>query len=153
MDGNRMEIKRVAKEMQFQHSETMGSLYFHGKSMLPFLREADEVTVFPVSWEDISKGDIITYQDRNKFPTYRVYKKKDKELILKADNWYAFFEVSKENVLGKVAKRKRGAREISCDDLFWRMSTKHVFLKDWIWEKRKSLLYHLRLIMGPKRRK
>ena len=102
---------------------------FHGKSMLPFLREGDELIVDPIGWENIRIGDIITCRLESKFPTYRVIKKLENKLLLKPDNWPNLYEAKKEDVLGKVVELKRESYFISYKHWRWHAYTFRVFFR------------------------
>jgi|WetSurMetagenome_2_1015567.scaffolds.fasta_scaffold06021_7 signal peptidase I len=123
-------IKTVAKEMRLRYSRQMGTVTFHGESMLPFLKDGDELIVEPVDWDEIQRGDIVTYRDGEKFPTYRVLKKVDDTLQLKADNWLEPFHVHRVDVLGKVVEQQRGDSILSCNSLKWRAYARYILLRE-----------------------
>src|SRR5258708_6794468 len=98
-----------AQELQLRESARMSPVLFHGKSMMPFLHEEDELWAEPVAWQDIRPGDIITYRLDDRFPTCRVLAKRGEHLVLGADNWsWARFEAWREDVLGRIVARRRG---------------------------------------------
>ena len=93
----------IGKELQLALSSPEHSLYFHGTSMLPFLREGDLVVVRPVAWRDLSCGDIVTYRHGERFPTRRIFSKRADRLILHCDGWkYLHFYAHRDDILGRV---------------------------------------------------
>jgi signal peptidase I len=123
-------IKTLAKELQLTHSMRIGTVTFHGESMFPFLKEGDELIVEPSDWNEIRPGDIVTYRDSDKFPTYRVLKKIDDNLLLKADNWLDSFHVHRKDVLGKVVERQRGNSSLSYKSWKWRAYSRYILLRE-----------------------
>ena len=67
MDSTRALL--LAKELQLLNSTESRTLYFHGQSMFPFLREGDELIVQRTDWNEIRVGDVVTYRLADKFPT------------------------------------------------------------------------------------
>lgn len=118
--------KIIAKELQLLSSNHAAPVYFHGKTMLPFLQEADELKVIPYTAAEVKLGDIVTYLFDDKFPTRRVIIKKNKKkiFIIKGDsiNWINF-KVPYENVIGLVIARKRGVKWITRKNLYWKWIT------------------------------
>lgn len=95
---------------------------FHGKSMWPLLDEGDEVVVEPVDWEAIRPGDVITCRLDDRFPTYRVVRRRRGKLTLRGDNWpSARFTVWPDDVLGRAVLRRRGDQTLSVRDAEWRL--------------------------------
>ena len=123
---DRKKITLAAKELRLQKSAVLGPVFFHGNSMVPFLADGDELISIPVVWEDIKKGDIVTYRLEDKFPTYRVIQKHQDKLILKADGWPELFEVAAGDVLGKVIERRRGGGALRSGDLSWILYTGYI---------------------------
>ena len=123
-------IKAVAKELRLRYSRQIGTVTFHGESMLPFLKDGDELIVEPANWNEIRRGDIVSYRDSDKFPTYRVLKKVDDTLQLKADNWLEPFHVPRVDVLGKVVERQRDNSNLSCNSLKWRAYAHYILLRE-----------------------
>ncbi len=137
MDESR---KRAAsKELQLLHSRALGPVLFHGNSMLPFLRDGDELIVVPVPWDAIRPGDIVTYRLAEKFPTYRVRKKLRDGLVLKPDNWTAPVRVPREDVLGRVVERRRHGEVLRHTDPGWRAIARRVRWRDRLLGMRASL--------------
>lgn len=132
---DREKYKRIAKEIQFEYSSFLGPVVFHGHSMRPFLEDGDELKSKSVDWREIRIGDIITYRLEDKFPTYRVMKKYDDKLILKADNWPELFEVGKEKVLGKIIMKRRGISSLSSSNFSWIFHSTMV-----VWRYRKDVI-------------
>jgi hypothetical protein len=111
----------VAQELQLTESGARGRVAFHGTSMYPFLREADEVLVAPVGWADIRPGDVVTFRLDDRFPTYRVVRRDSGRLVLRGDNWPdREFHVWPEDVLGRAIARRRDGVWLSRDEAAWR---------------------------------
>lgn len=128
MDSTR--ARRLAKELQVLHSSADRTLYFHGQSMLPFLREGDGLIVRPVDWSAIRVGDVVTYRLADKFPTRRVVGKRDQSLLLWCENWPARrFRAAKHDVLGVVVAREREGSWLSCRAAAWRRAARRALLK------------------------
>lgn len=120
----------AAKELQLRASTQHEPVLFHGKSMLPFLEDGDELTVEPVAWEDIVPGDIITYRLDERFPTCRVASKQGDHLNLIADNWRgARFKAWRDDVLGRVAARRRGSEILRRTDTTWKQYGQGILLR------------------------
>ena len=125
---NKAEQVRVAvQELRLARSARMGPVYFHGKTMTPFLVEGDLVIVEPVEWDDIEVGDVITYRFEDKFPTRRVVAldRRAGTLLLRGDSipGWPRFHVRRQDVLGRAAVRVRGSRRIGRTSLAWRWAT------------------------------
>ncbi len=122
------DIKReiVAKELQLINSERAEPVYFHGKTMLPFFQEADELKVVPITADEVKIGDIVTYVFEDKFPTRRVIKRQNNKgrFIILGDsiNWISF-KVPFEDVIGLVIARKRESKWITVKNYYWKWHT------------------------------
>ena len=91
--------------------------------MRPLLIEGDAVVVRPVRWDSIRIGDIVTYRHLDRFPTRRVVRKTDEGLDLWCENWPdRFFWALREDVLGRVVARRRGADWLAANHLRWRVA-------------------------------
>jgi len=120
---NPAQAKLIGKELQLELSSEERALYFHGLSMLPFLQEGDMVTVRPVAWADIKRGDIVTYRNVDKFPTRRVFTKDSTWLSVRCDGWRKFVDdVQADDVLGRAEARCRDGRWITSSSLEWRLA-------------------------------
>lgn len=107
---------------------------FHGKSMWPFLDEGDDVVVEPVAWEAIRSGDVITCRLDDRFPTYRVVRRRRGKLTLRGDNWPAArFTAWPDDVLGRAVARRRGDQTLSVGDAEWRLRALIAVSRYW-WE-------------------
>ena len=107
--------------------------YFHGYLMLPLLREGDEVEVDPVAWGDVRPGDVVTYRDRDKFPTRRVVEIRhgSRVFVIMGDSirprrsWLVPFE----DVIGRVARRRRNGRWMTTRHWRWRFQRAKVLVR------------------------
>ncbi len=135
---SRAERVRVgAQELRLRHSKTVGPVYFHGETMRPLLGEGDHVIVEPIAWEDIRRGDIVTYRFHDKFPTRRVIRidRGTGTLKIRGDSipdWPDYL-VRREDVLGRAEMRIRDGARIDRRDREWRRArrtalTMHVFV-------------------------
>ena len=112
--------KRIAQDLQLLCSARLRSVRFHGLSMSPFLKEGDRVTVEPVCWEDIKRGDIVTYRCEAKYPTRRVVSKRRDRLLLWCDNWPALrFTMARTDLLGRVVMVERDGKLLHHRDPEW----------------------------------
>jgi len=122
-------IRLAAKALQLLNSHKIDTVYFHGNSMRPFLVEGDEFIVAHVKLRHIKPGDIVTYRNGDKFPTYRVIAKKGDNLTLKPDNWVKIEIVDKKNILGKVVERKRDNISLENSSPEWILYSRNIMLK------------------------
>lgn len=124
-------IDIVARELRLLHSDTLGAIEFHGSSMTPFLRDGDELVIEPVAFDDVAVGDVVTFRLEEKFPTYRVVKKRPHKLVLRGDNWPGrIFFAWREDVVGRVVARRRGDETLRRGDPAWRAAAAYVRLRD-----------------------
>ena len=131
----------VAKEIQLEDSGRLGPVFFHSEVMAPFIHDGDLLIVEPVTWDEVRAGDIVTYRNGERFPTYRVLRKRQDSLTVEPDNWPARFEVPREDLLGRVVERRRGDDRIARGG--WR----------WKWYSRMILArYYCRRVGGPVKR-
>ena len=125
-------IDDAAKELYLLESNGRGQIEFHGPTMHPFLQDGDLLTVTAVNWNDIRVGDIITYRFKDKYPTYRVFRKKKSSLMMIADNWPNYSgEIDAEDVIGRVTEIRRGDILLSSDMRAWQSASSRV-----IWKRR-----------------
>ncbi len=128
---DRVVARAVAWELKLDMSSAPASVRWHGRSMEPFLREGDEIGLRPVAWDEIAVGDIVTYRLRDKFPTYRVVKKRPHKLILAGDNWPGrVFRVWPEDVVGRLESRLRAGRRLHRRSPAWRAESARVVLRN-----------------------
>jgi len=134
-------VRVIAKEIQLEESDRLGPVFFHSEVMAPFIRDADLLMVEPVAWDGVRTGDIVTYRNKERFPTYRVLRKRKDRLILEPDNWPVRFEALPEDLLGRVVERRRGDNRLTARH--WR----------WKWYSRMILARHFcRRTGGPVKR-
>ncbi|MGH7807099.1 MAG: S24/S26 family peptidase [Thermodesulfobacteriota bacterium] len=139
-------VNVIAKEIQLENSDILGPVIFHGQSMSPFLEDGDELTVIRAEWGEIKVGDIVTYRLVDKFPTYRVIKKMEHKLVLKPDNWMLLCEVERQDVLGKVIRRRRGDSSLLHTDWRWTICAKRVLFENWKRDIMSRIRYSFRRI-------
>ncbi len=138
MDPDR--VRLIGKELQVHLSSAEHSLYFHGTSMLPFLQEGDLVIVRPIAWDELRRGDIVTYRNSDKFPTRRVSNKRADRLSLRCDGRVTLeFHAEPDDILGRVERRFRDGCWISMSDPEWRRATRRVMVRAWKWALRNRL--------------
>jgi hypothetical protein len=124
------QARLLARGLLVLNSSESRALCFHGDSMLPFLRDGDELIVQPVGWEEIRIGDIITYRYADKFPTRRVVRKPDACLLLWCESWPARrFRVARSDVLGRVVARARNGSWLSYRAPSWRRATRRALVR------------------------
>ena len=90
-----------------------------GKSMTPFIRDGDDITLAPVSAEkDIGLGDVVAYihrtPDGRQLVVHRVVGRRDSTYLIKAD--YALghdpSSVRSGDIIGRVVRIERGEKRI-----------------------------------------
>ena len=116
--------RRIAQSLQLVNSEKNKPVYFHGKTMWPFLYEGDELIVVPIEENPFQVGDIVTFWDGDKFPTKRVIRRieHEGEVLIRGDNVpLQEFYVPEEDVLGLVVARKRDGKWIYRKGLYWKL--------------------------------
>ena len=129
--------RRIAQELQLSGSSNHQLAHFHGKTMLPFLREGDQMAVAPVAWEDIRVGDILTYRFLERYPTRRVTQIRRDELVLKGDSISGLpeFVVAREDVLGRAEARLRDGVWCRRSDWAWRRATYSALARLWVLQR------------------
>jgi hypothetical protein len=140
MASSKLEL--IAKELQLLNSEKFNTVYFHGKTMLPFLREADELSVIPITPEEVKLGDIVTYYQDDKFPTRRVIKDLNSKnsFLIQGDNIPKIkFIVPYDLILGKVVARKRNKHWIYPTSAIWKWTTFKILKRERLKYKLKNL--------------
>ena len=119
-------------ELQLGHSQTRPA-YFHGLTMLPILREGDEVETEPVSGSQVRVGEVVTYRFDDKFPTRRVMDVdgQRRELLIMGDSLPDDHEyiVPFDDVLARLVRRRRGGRWLAVTDWRWRLHTLRVLAR------------------------
>lgn len=140
----------IAKELQLRASSKQRTLYFHGESMRPFLVEGDEVVVEPVEWDSIRCGDVVTYRHLDRFPTRRVVRKSEEDLLLWCDNWPdRSFRAARDEILGRAVARRRGDSWLAESDLRWKLARLSARAR---WELRQARLVRLPAALARARR-
>lgn len=135
-----------AKELQLLGSKNFDPVYFHGETMLPFLREADELIITPVNPTEIKLGDIVTYLDDDKFPTRRVIRdlKSKHSFLIQGDTSSKIKAVVPyDSVAGKAIGRKRNGKWIYQNNLRWKWAASQIVTREWIKRKLKKIFSNL----------
>jgi len=121
-------------EVQLAHSARRLA-YFHGLTMLPLLREGDEVETEPVRAEQLRTGDVVTYRFEDKFPTRRVIAvdHERRTLLIMGDSIVSRreFVVPFDDVLARVVRRSRRGTWMTRDSLVWRLQTRRILLREY----------------------
>ena len=97
-----------------------------GKSMSPFLRGEEILTIKKVPYTSLNRGDLIFFKNGQGYPVlHRIIKKKqDMDDVItfqtKGDSLIAFDEPIKNNkILGKVCKIEDGSKYINMETKMW----------------------------------
>jgi hypothetical protein len=150
----------AARDLQLFHASRQRPVYFHGKTMLPFLQEADELEIEPVHWADVRLGDIVTYRERDRYPTRRVVRiAPDRAwFVIKGDAWpvWKTSMVLREDILGRVLARRRVGAWIGANSPEWRRASRWALRRERrsLWraswrDLRRALLRRLRSLVRP----
>ena len=116
--------ERTAKELLLVAPDNRARVEFHGKTMEPLLRDGDLLTLCAVSHDELRRGDIVALGVSDKFPTGRVTRRSGGAIVLTADNWPDFHAIASSGaIIGKVVRRTRAGRDLSCEDWTWRAHT------------------------------
>jgi len=114
-------IERTARELLLVAPASRARAEFHGSTMEPLLRDGDLLTLCAVSPGELRRGDIVTLRLSDKFPTCRVARLTGDSVVLSADNWPDFHATAaSQDIIGKVVRRTRAGRHLSCEDWTWR---------------------------------
>ena len=114
-------VERTAKELLLVAPASRARVEFHGATMEPLLRDGDLLTLRAVSVGELRRGDIVALCVSDKFPTGRVTRLIGDTVVLSADNWPDFrATASSLDIIGKVVRRTRAGRDLSCEDWTWR---------------------------------
>jgi hypothetical protein len=121
--------------------------YFHGRTMLPLLREGDEVRTEPIDWTQVRTGDVVTYRFEDKFPTRRVIvvDRPRRRFIIMGDSipGRRDYLVPFDDVLARVTGRRREGQWLLRTSLTWRLRTLQVVARD--------RLHRAAWLSGPRR--
>lgn len=120
-------------ELQLAHADRRLA-YFHGLTMLPLLREGDEVQTESVHWRDVRIGDVVTYRFEDKFPTRRVVAidRATRRFVIMGDSIPGRREyiVPFEDVLARVVRRRRDGQWLEATSATWRLQRARVLFAD-----------------------
>ncbi len=76
-------------------------------SMSPMIMKNDLVTLSPIDFETLKKGDIITLTQREALTTHRVVSRRNDRVVTKGDRNSSLDEpVTKNQIIGKVTQIK-----------------------------------------------
>ena len=119
-NGRMSRIERTAMELLLVAPASRARVAFHGSTMEPLLRDRDLLTLCAASHGELRRGDIVTLRI-DKFRTGRVARVIGDAVVLTADNWPDFHATASiHDIIGKVVRRQRAGRELSCEDWTWR---------------------------------
>lgn len=119
--GRMSRIERTAKELLLVAPARCATVEFHGPTMEPLLRDGDLLTLCAVSHGELRRGDIVALRVSDKLPTCRVARLIGDAVVLSADNWPDFHATAaSQDIIGKVVRRTRAGRDLSCEDWTWR---------------------------------
>jgi hypothetical protein len=120
-------------ELQLAYA-TRHFAYFHGLTMLPLLREGDDVQTEPVTWRDVHVGDVVTYRFADKFPTRRVVAADHtrRQFVIMGDSipGRREYHVPFDDVLARVVGRRRDGAWLDRRSFTWRRQTALVLFQD-----------------------
>jgi len=137
-------VRALAKQIQLEQSAVLGPVEYHSHMMHPFIQDRDLLVAEPITFEQVRVGDIVTYREKEKFPTWRVIRKESDRLILRPDNYWVLYVAAPHEVLSKVVERRRGGQRLRAEQWQWKAYARWVLLrhklgsvKDW-YKRRKS---------------
>ena len=113
----------------WRQSGTEHYIPVRGTSMLPFLRDGDQVLV-EHDLSNLRRGDIVVFQNDSALITHRVLKvrpeaNKGITVLTKGDNLLRPDPlVNGNDIVGRVRAVRRGAREMPLDTRDWRWSNR-----------------------------
>ena len=97
-----------------------------GRSMSPFLRGEEILTIKKVPYTSLKRGDLIFFKNGQGYPVlHRIIKKKQNQdgvitFQTKGDAMIAFDEPIQDNkILGKVCKIEDGSKYINMETKMW----------------------------------
>lgn len=127
--ASEVDPRTVAHELRLSRPESPPS-YFHGLTMQPHLVEGDFVITEPITAADVRLGDVVTYRFEDKFPTRRVVARDvpRRTFTFMGDSIPGRREylVPYDDVLARVARRRRDDAWLARTDLLWRWQTAKV---------------------------
>lgn len=93
-----------------------------GRSMYPFIKDGDTITITPTNTKDLEKGNIAFYRNKENKPTAHrivgITKEYNKTIFLiRGDGYVAGNErIPAENIMGIVTKVERDGIEVKLDN-------------------------------------
>lgn len=111
----------------WRQSGTEHYISVRGTSMLPFLRDGDQVLV-EHNLSNLRRGDIVVFQNDSELITHRVLQVRPEAnegitVLTKGDNRLRPDPlVNGEDIVGRVRAVRRGVREMPLDTRSWRWS-------------------------------
>ena len=130
------EARRLAAmELQLAQAARQPA-WFHGLTMLPLLREGDQVQVEPITHRDVRIGDVVTYRFEDKFPTRRVVAvdRARRRFVIMGDSVPGRREylVPFDDVLARVVRRRRDGAWLATTSFAWRRQTARALCGDYL---------------------
>jgi len=122
-------VRVLAKELQLEKSSALGPVEYHSHMMHPFIHDKDLLVAEPITFEQVREGDIITYREKDKFPTWRVVRKESDRLILRPDNYWGLYVAAPGDVLSRIVERRRGDQRLTAEQWPWRIYASWVLIR------------------------
>lgn len=107
----------------------------YGKSMHPFIKERDILTVYPMIKDDIEVGDVVAIRDikRKKVIIHRIIKKTTDQYLIKGDNCInPDGTFHREMLIGKIKKIERSNKNVSFGFGFEKCFIAYLSEKGWL---------------------
>jgi signal peptidase len=124
---NQQELSHALRKEAIKNGHAVQTIA-SGTSMFPFLRKGDVLTIDPAPMETIKRGDIVVFENEDKWIAHRVIKIRNNteglEFLLRGDTCMAFDPiVNKGNYIGivRVFTRKNSKKNMNDSSLhFWK---------------------------------
>ncbi len=114
-------IKNILKEKSYI------VLKISGKSMFPLIEDKDKILVLKVYQEEISYGDIILCQIKDRLLVHRIVYLKKERIFTKGDANIERDEIFPfKNILGKIVAIQKGRRWMFIDNKIWGIINKMI---------------------------
>lgn len=111
--GNLSKLNQLQLLKCVQERNVVLQITVYGKSMVPYIKNNDVITLSPLKEKSLQIGDIVAFESlaTQKPVIHRVIHKKNGMFLMKGDNCvYSDGEISKDWMLGLVANIERNGR-------------------------------------------